>query len=817
MRTFEDLRYALRMLAKNPGFTATALVCLALGIGATSAIFSVVNAVVLRPLPYAHPEQLVRVYSEFPTFPGGGLRRFWISPPEFMDLRREAKAFDSVDGWVINGVNLAGDAEPIRATACSVTGTMLQTLGVAPVLGRVLDPKDDAPGAPLAAVISYGLWQRAFGANPGIAGRDTLVNGRKATIVGVMSRGFQFPPGEADPPEIWTPLQIDPARPGNRGNHYLYLLARMKPAITLPQARSDLARLMTEWGKNDGPNSHAIHPKFHPMLAFPFHEEVVGGVRTAMLMLLAAVGFVLLIACVNVANLLLARAEGRQREIAIRSAIGAATSRLVRQFITEGVVLSLAGAILGLGVAFGGLALIRNSSGTGIPRVAEIRLDGAILIFTLAVSVLTGIFFGLSPVAHLAIRNLHESLKSAVGRVTGSTGARNFRRVLVVAELALALVLLIGTGLMIRAFWKLQQVNIGLDPRGLVTMRVALPRAIYKDNASVAGFWSRLESRVAGVAGVRSAALVSGLAPVRPVNANDTQIEGFVRVPNGPIQNVDYYQSVSPGYFETAGIRLIEGRLFDRRDGPGAPDVAIVNQTMARMFWPKESAIGRRMRPSFTDPWCTIVGVVADVRNAGIDKPVGSEIYLPYNQPQGAGNRTTYVMMRTAGDAGAAIRGARREIKALDPSLPVANVRSMEDVLAAAESRPRFLTLLLTLFSSVALVLAAVGLYGVISYSVAQRTGEIGIRIAMGAQARDVLRMVLGQGLRLGLCGVALGAVGAFLLTRLIRGLLFGIDYLDPVTFATMAGVLIAVTALACYVPARRAAKVDPMVALRYE
>jgi predicted permease len=416
VRTLEDLRYSFRILLKNPGFTVIAMICLGLGIGATSAIFSVVNAVLLRPLPYGHPEQLARLYSEFPNFPGGGLRKFWLSAPEFLDLRREGKVWDSLDGWVINGVNLAGEAEPIRVTACNLTGGMLRSLGVTPALGRLLTPTDDAPGAPLTAVISHGLWQRAFGSNASIAGKDTQLNGRRCTIVGVMPRGFQFPPGEADPPDVWFPLQIDPARPGGRSSHFLYVLARMKPGVTLAQARDDLGRLMAQWGQADGPNNHVLSKKNHPVLAFPFHEEVVGGVRTAMLALLAAVVFVLLISCVNVANLLLARAEARQREIAIRSAIGAGVGRLVRQFVTEGILLSCAGAALGLLLAFGGLRLIASSTATGLPRVAEIGVDSSILIFALAVSVLTGIFFGLAPIAHLIVRNLHESLKSAGAR-----------------------------------------------------------------------------------------------------------------------------------------------------------------------------------------------------------------------------------------------------------------------------------------------------------------------------------------------------------------------------------------------------------------
>jgi putative ABC transport system permease protein len=387
----------------------------------------------------------------------------------------------------------------------------------------------------------------------------------------------------------------------------------------------------------------------------------------------------------------------------------------------------------------------------------------------------------------------------------------------VVSELALALVLLIGAGLMIRAFWKLQQVDIGINASHLLTMRVALPRSVYTDNQKVIGFWGRLQERLAALPGVQSATLASGLPPSRPLNANDTQIEGFARVPGGPIQNVDYWQTVGKHYFETMGIRLIEGRLFDDRDGPGAPAVAVVNQTMARTFWGNQSPIGRRLRPGFSDPWCTVVGVVADVRNAGIDKPVANELYLPNTEAHVAGSRGMNVILRSSTDPRRLAEAARREIRALDPALPVSAVRTMDDVLSAAQSRPRFLTLLLALFSAVALVLAAVGLYGVISYSVAQRTNEIGIRMAMGARPRDVQSMILAQGLRLGALGVALGAAGAFALTRLIRGLLFGVSSFDPATFLAMAVVLIGVTLAACYVPARRATEVDPMSALRYE
>ncbi|MBZ5608464.1 MAG: ABC transporter permease [Acidobacteriia bacterium] len=811
---WQDIRYGIRMLLNSRGFSFAAVVCLALGIGATTAIFSIVNAVLLRSLPFAASGQLVRIYSDFPRFPGGGLRKFWLSPPEWLDLQKYAKSWESIEGWVNGGANLAGSTEPIRVTASLVTGGLLESLGVQPAIGRLLTRRDDAPGALATAVISYGLWQRAFGGDPHVTGRDVLLDARKCTIIGVMPKGFEFPPGETDPPEIWAPLQIDPANPGNRGGHYLSIIGRLKPGVSLPQARAEMTQLVQQWGAAQAPRTHAFNPKDHYVTMFGFQDEVVGGVRLAMLMLLGAVAFVLLIACVNVANLLLARAEARQREIAIRKAMGAATWRLGRQFVTEAVMLSLAGAALGLALAFGGLRLIERSNAASIPRSNEIGLNVTVLLFTLAVSVLTGVAFGLAPLAHTIAGNLHDILKATGSRTTASVTANRFRRALVVSELALALMLLIGTGLMIRAFWKLQEVHIGLRPEGLLTMRLALPDAAYPENARVLQFWTNLQQRIAGLPGVESASIMTGLPPNRRLNANDTQIEGWVQREGGPIQNIDFYQFAGRRYFETAGIRLIEGRTFDDRDGSNAPRVLIVNQTMARMYWPGESAIGHRVKPSFQGEWRTVVGVVEDVKNAGVDKPTGTELYIPYQQSSSL--RSAYVLLRSR-DPVRMAAAARSVIREMDASLPVAAVRTMDDVLSAAESRPRFLTLLLTLFSATALVLAAVGIYGVISYSVAQRTTEFGIRMAMGAQPRDVLAMVLRQGMLLGVIGVATGAAGALVLTRLIRGLLFGISSFDPLTFVIMAVVLTAVTLAACWAPARRATRVDPMIALRYE
>jgi len=814
----QDILFALRMMRNNLGLTTAAVLCLMLGIGATTGIFTVVNAVLLQPLPYSHPEQLVRVYTEFPTFPNGGLHRFWTSGPEFLDLRRDTHSWASLDAWITGGANLAGKTQPVRATAAYVSGGLLETLGVAPVTGRLISPADDAPGAPTVADISYGTWRTTFAVDPDIVGRETLLDGRKCTIIGVMPKGFQFPPGEQDPAQLWTPLQIDPAKPGGRGSHNYYLLGRLKPGVSWEQAQGELASLVNSYGEKRAPKEHSFDPKNHTIVSFPLQAEVVSSVRPALLMLLGAVAFVLLIASVNVANLLLARAEARRREIAIRGALGAGLTRLARQFATEGVLLALCGAILGIALSFAGLRLVQLTNAGGLPRADEISMDWRVLLFTLGTSLVTGILFGLAPLAPLLLSGISEALKDTAGSTTPAAGAQLFRRFLVAGELAMALVLLIGCGLMLRAFWKLQEVHTGLNADGVITMHVSLPGGIYTDPAKITSFWTRFDERLTRLSSVRSAALVSGLAPMRPPNMNDTDIEGLVKREGGPIDNVDYYQSVSKDYFSTMGIRLMDGRLFDERDVKGAPDVVIINKTMALTFWPGQNPIGRRIRPGESDPWCTIVGVVDDVKNAGLDRPTGTELYVPYRQTQGEGNPDMYVVMRAqTGDPRSLAGVVREQLNALDPSLPLADVRLMDDVLSKAQSRPRFLTLLLTLFSAVALAIATVGIYGVISYSVARRTKEFGLRIVLGAQGGDVLGLVMKQGAGMVVTGVLAGLAIAFGLTRLMASLLFGVTPTDLSTFASVTVVLAVVALAACYIPARRATRVDPMQTLRYE
>lgn len=810
-----DLRFALRGLRRSKALFLAAVVCLALGIGATTAIFSVVYAVVLKPLPYTQPQQLVRLYTEFPRFPNGGLRRFWTSQPEFLEMRRDLKSWRTLDAWRGGGVNIAGSTEPVRAVAVLVSGSLLQTLGVAPVKGRVIAPNDDTFGAPRVAVISAGLWQRAFGGDPEILNRDVWLNGQKCNIVGVMPDGFQFPPGEVEPAEVWTPLQINPASPGGRGGHSLYLLGRLNDGVTLPQARQEMSQYVKATGAKAGPGSHMLHPESHPLIAFDLQDEVTGSVRPALLAMLAAVGFVLLIACGNVANLLLARAEARQREIAVRRAMGATAAGLVRQFLVEGLLLSLTGATLGLGVAYGGLRLILAANAGAIPRSVEIGLNGTVLAFTIGVSVLTGVFFGLAPLLQSIPRAVSESLKSG-GRTTATREAHWLRQIMIAGEMALALVLLIGAGLMIGAFWRLQKVDSGIQTRNVLTLRIALPDRVYREPAQVHAFWNNLMERVSAYPGVASASTMSGLPPIRPINANDTEIEGYKETPGGPIQNIDYWNTVGSKYFETLGVQLLEGRTLTAADDAASAPVAVVNETFARLYYPGQSAVGRRVRPGFRDPWRTIVGVVSDVRNAGLDRPAGTELYLPYAQTETA-HRNAYVVLRTQGDPLSLAAAVRREVHALDPSTPVSAVRIMDDVVAAAQSRPRFLALLIGLFSGVALILAALGMYSVMSYAVAQRTNEFGIRMAMGAERSHVLRLVLRQGAILGLTGVVLGGAGAMVLNRVLKGALYGIGEFDPLPFAGMSGLLVLVTVIACLAPALRATRVDPLVALRYE
>ena len=815
METFrQDLRYALRMLGKNPGFTAVAVITLALGIGANTAIFSVVNAVLLRPLAFREPKQLVRVYSEFPTMQ---LKNFWLSPPELLDIQKEAKSWESIGGWASGGTNVGTNNEPLRVTSAGVTRGLIDSLGVQPEMGRNFTPEEDRNGGPNVALISHGLWQRAFGGTNDIIGKQIQVNSQSTTVVGVMPADFAFPPGSNDQVEILLPFQFDPANPGSRGSHFLSVIGRLKPGVKIDQARSEMISLMAGW-RSENRAQHLLNPQGHPVVMLPLHEDVVGSARLAVLMLMGAVGFVLLIACVNVANLLLARAEARHREFAVRLALGAGLRRMTQQFVAEGFLLVLFAATVGTLLAFFGLKLLLLFAPDSIPRTGEIRVDLLVLTFTLGLSVIAVFLFALAPLVQIRETNLANWIRGASQRSIGG-GGQTLRNTLVIVEIALAVVLVVGSGLMIRAFWKLQQVTAGFEPRGVLSFSINLPSTVYK-NPDRLRFATTLQQRLASLPGVTAAALAGGLPPLRRINANDTEIEGYQQTPDGPAQNVDYWNVVSNDYFKTLKIKTIEGRTFEPADdNDQAQRVVVVNQALAKRFW-KGSPIGRRVNPGFATPkvWATIVGVVEDTKNAGMDKPAAPELYLSAPQVAQFGLSTNMsFIVRTDGDPQSFGPGIRAAVSEVDPRLPVYGLRPMSEVVARSMVQPRFLSLLLATFSAIALFLAAIGIYGVMAYSVAQRTQEIGVRMALGAQRLHVLRLIFGQGFLLLLIGTVIGLGGAFALTRLMRTLLFGITATDPLTYSAVVGLLTVVALLACYIPARRATKVDPLVALRYE
>jgi putative ABC transport system permease protein len=815
MQTFlQDLRYALRMLKKNPAFTAVAILTLAVGIGANSAIFSVLNSVLLRPLPYRQPDQLVRVYSEFPTMQ---LQKFWLSPPELLDIQREAKSWEAIGAWAPGGQNVGTESEPLRVTSAAITRSLIDVLGVQPERGRNFTEEEDRNGGPRVAIISHGLWQKGFGGTSDIIGKQIQVNSATTTVVGVMPANFAFPPGSNDQVELVVPFQFDPANPGNRGSHFLSVIGRLKPGVTTEQAMSEMTSLMAGW-KSESRAQHLLSPPNHPILMVGLHEDVVGSARRAVWLLMAAVGFVLLIACVNVANLLLARAESRHREFAVRLALGAGVKRMVRQFVAEGFVLVLIASILGVALAFGGLKVLLLFAPDSVPRTEEIGVGLPVLAFNIAVAIVAVFLFGLAPLAQVSERNLANWIRGAGQRAIRG-GGQALRKGLVITEIALAVILVIGSGLMIRAFWKLQQVNTGFDPVGVASFSLNLPGVKYT-NAQRLQFVTALEQKLANVPGVSAVSMASGLPPLRRINANDTEIEGYQPTPDGPAQNVDYWNVVGNDYFKTMKIRLLEGRTFESQDdNPNAMPVVVINQALAKRFW-TGSPIGRRVNPGFVDPkvWFTIVGVVEDTKNAGMDKPAGPELYLQVRQVanQFLGGNVSFVV-RAANDSASLKGSIRSVVRELDPSLPVYNLWSMNEVVSKSMVQPRFLALLLATFSGIALFLAAIGIYGVMAYSVAQRTQEIGVRMALGARPFHVLRLVLRQSLVMVLIGTVIGLAGAFALTRLIQTLLFEVTATDPLTYLSVIGILAVVALLACYIPARRAAKVDPLIALRYE
>lgn len=806
-----DIRYAVRGFLRSPAFTTVALLTLALGIGANSAIFSVINAVLLKPLEYRDPGRLVFIHSQFPSL---GFDRFWISPPEYREIQREVRSFSSVGAWRTGSSSLSGIDEPVRLTSAVATAELFPTLGVPAILGRPFNIEEDRPGGEPVVTISYRLWMSAFGGEPSTVGRRVEVDGAPRTIVGVMPEEFDVEDAGVD---LWLPVGI-PDIPSNRGSHFLNLVGRLEPGVSLEQARGEMATLLARWGEI-APGVHVPNDSTHAIIVRDPRDELVGDVRPALLVLFGTVGFVLLIACANVANLLLARSEGRQKEIAVRAAIGAGRGRLLRQFLTESTVLAVAGGAAGLLLGQFGLRLLLTASPGSIPRANAVGLDVSVVLFTLGITLLTGMLFGFAPLVHLSPRTMAASLRDGDQRSTAAMRRTRLRGLLVVSEVALAVVLIVGAGLLMRSLMALRDVDPGFEPRGLLTFEVSLPQSRYpgavEQNAFVAGLADRV-SRIPGAAGV---AWMSGLPPVREVNANDTEFEGKQPTPDGPVHNVDYYQVVGGDYFATMGIPIVAGRAFRTGDDGAATPVAIINETLARVFYPGEDPVGRLVRPCCGDalPWFTIVGIARDVKQGGLGESTGTELYFHYPQAVafGAAPRTLNVVVRSEIPPLSLAADTRLAIGQIDSAMPVANLGTMEANIAKSVARPRFLTFLLSIFAVMALALAAIGTYGVLSYSVAERRREIGIRMALGAPANSLLGMVLRDGMTVAGVGLALGLAGAFALTRLLSSLLFGISTTDAVTFLAAPVVLIAAAGLACWIPARRATRVDPIMALR--
>jgi putative ABC transport system permease protein len=805
---WQDLRYGARTLLKQPGFALIAVATLALGIGANTAIFSVVNGVLFRPLPYTDPDRLYWVTIDRQDLGN----RFTLSNADFLILKQHNQSFEKLAAVTGERMNLTGGREPERISGLRVSADFFAALGAKPEMGRTFLPDEDQPGKPLIAVISHSLWQHHLNSDPEPTGRTISLNDRIYTVIGVMPSGFTF----IRSVEVWPILQVSP--PKRRGPFGMRLVGKLKPGIDEQQVRAELTALRDqaerEWP--DPQNGSGLARWSYE--AEPLKEVFTGNLRPVLLVLLAAVGCVLLIATANVANLLLARASTREREMAIRAALGASRFRLLRQLLTESVLLAAAAGALGLLLASYGVDLLLKLEPGNLPRMNEVGIDKGVLVFTSCVALLSGILFGLAPALQVSRTNLNESLKEGGRSSTETRGRARLRGLLVISQTALALVLLAGAGLMVKSFVRLQQVNPGFNPEGLLTVQVSPPQTRYGEKNKRVAFHRELLERVRSLPGVQSASTSNS---VPPENVGDVDVFEVAGQPVPPDQNRPLAERLllSPDHFRTLGIPLLSGRDFSLADDTNAPPVAIINRTMAQRYFPGGEAVGGRIH--FGDfgpdvPWITIVGVAGDVKNNGLSAEDAMTIYAPYEQNLWSWDSIS-LFLRASSNPQSLTAGVRDAVQAIDKDLPIANIKTGDQLLYDAVGRPRFHTLLIALFAGLALLLAAVGIYGVISYSVAQRTHELGIRLAVGARPRDVLFLVMRQGMMLTLTGTVIGVLAAFGLTRLLTSLLFRVSATDPLMFAGVAALLVAVALLACWIPARRATKVDPMIALRYE
>jgi putative ABC transport system permease protein len=800
-----ELRHALRRLAKQPGFTLVAAATMALGIGATTVIFTLVDAVLLRRLPFADPDRLVQVWETFrpaglaaeaPDFQGTA------SPPNLRDWREQSDVFEGLAAYAPTSVSLREADRPVRTQAAAVSAEFFDVLGARPSLGRAFGAKDDAAGESHLVVLSDGLWRRSFGADPRVVGTPLAIDGVAHTIVGVMPPAIRHPSAQT---ELWVPLVVDPSLREARGNHWMRVIGRLRPGVPLETAQQQMSAIAAR--------IVATHPDAQAgrgVVLVPLHEQLVRGARPALRVFLVAVGFVLLICCFNVSNLLLARAAGRQRETAVRVALGAGMGGLARQFVTEGLILAGLGGLAGVAVAWIGLDLVLRSISDVVPRIHEVHLDTRALLVTLATVVAVGVGFGLAPLLRAFRQDVNEALKQGARGSASVTGSG----LLVAGQVAITTVLLVGAGLLLRSFSRLLDVETGLRADGVVTARVTLPTSRYPGAASLAALQRRLLERVAALPGVEAAGLISQL-PLQTSGFNSTVIPEGQQFPPGQAPLAEN-RIVTPGYFPALGIPLVRGRALDARDAEGDAPVILVNETLARRFWPDQDPIGRRIRRG-DDSLLEVVGVVGDVRQVGLSQDARSEIYLP-PQERSVGNlRTASLVVKATSAAGPLAAAIHRAVEEVDPDQALYDVLPMTQVVASSIADRRLNLTLVGGFAAAALLLAALGVYGVISYTVAQSTREIGIRMSLGAQRHDVFRLVVGQGALLACVGMGFGLLGALGLTRLMASLLFTVGARDPVTFAAAPLVLLTVALLACALPALRATRVEPSVALRAE
>jgi putative ABC transport system permease protein len=815
---WQDLRYGIRTLSRKRGFTVVALLSLAIGIGANSAIFSVTNALLLRPLPYKDADRLVIMWNRSP---GLNVVQDWFSPGQYLDIKAENHVFEHVAATLGGSFNFTGRGTPEHVEGARVSSSLFPLFEAQPLLGRVFLPEEDARGGPLTVILSHGFWQRRFGADPEVIGQSLVLNDKSFTIVGVMAADFALNK-EVMPTvngiqkaDVLLPLPMSDSDRTERGHEDYNIFAKLKPGVTAAEAQAEMDGL-AEQMKQQYP---AAYPKDGGLTlsVVPLLSQVVGGLRLALFVLFGAVGFVLLIACANVANLLLARATVRQKEIAIRAAVGASRWRLVRQLLTESVLLALAGGLLGLLLAVVTVKALRVFGAASIPRLNEVGIDGRVLAFTFLASLVTGGIFGLIPALRASRVDLNEVLKDGGRRSTGGVSGRgpwHIRNLLVVAEVALSLVLLVGAGLLIRSYQHIANASPGYDTHNVLSLRLALPATRYPNADAVVAFYQRLGERVQALPGIETFA-TSYLLPLssNALGWGPIQIDGYV--PKDAQELIISNEGfISPDYFQTLGIPLTRGRYFDERDKRGSPEVAIVDEHLAARFWPGQDPIGKRVQRRNGGPWRTVVGVVRYEKEFNAEDEPLIRVYYPVNQLPVA---TRYFIARTSTDPVKMTAMVAEQIHALDAELPIFEVSTMDERLREALARRRFSMQLMGMFAALALLLAVTGIYGVMSYWVTQRTHEIGIRMALGAEQGNIQRLVLRQASLLVGAGIAAGLGAAFGLTRLMAGLLFAVSATDRLTFILVAALLGAIALLASYVPARRASKVDPMIALRYE